>query len=250
MLKKMNMLMVLVACPVWAMAEESSTSTFPGEVSGNIAVLSSYNLRGITNSPENNKATLQAGIEYSHSSGFYAGYWGSTLGYSLTNKNVQGEYTGRDSFENDFSVGYKGEINQDLSYQIGGIYYYYYESDAKSDFLETQLGLNYKDLSLSALTATRNVNAANTGDTYLLASYSYELPKDFTANIALGAYYYNKNKNLETKNSFDFRHLTLGVSHPLGNTGASMNIDYIIGGYDRMEVKQKNKVALGLSYSF
>ena len=65
MLKKMNMLMVLVACPVWAMAEESSTSTFPGEVSGNIAVLSSYNLRGITNSPENNKATLQAGIEYS-----------------------------------------------------------------------------------------------------------------------------------------------------------------------------------------
>lgn len=250
MLKKMNMLLGLMACPVWAMAEAPTSSSFPGEISGNIAVLSSYNLRGITNSPENDKATLQAGIEYSHPTGFYVGYWGSTLGYSLTNANAAGKYTGRDAFENNFTVGYSGEIDPDLSYKIGGIYYYYYESDAKSDFFETQLGLNYKDLSLSAFTATRNVIAANTGDTYLLASYSHVLPKDFTANVALGAYYYNKNSNLETKNNFDFRHLTLGVSHPLGNTGANMNIDYILGGYDRMEVKQKNKVAFGLSYNF
>ncbi len=29
-----------------------------------------------------------------------------------------------------------------------------------------------------------------------------------------------------------------------------MSLDYIIGGYDRMDDKQKNKVVLGLKYSF
>ncbi len=42
-----------------------------------------YNLRGITNTPENEDTTIQGGLDYSHASGFYAGWSGCTLGYSL-----------------------------------------------------------------------------------------------------------------------------------------------------------------------
>lgn len=250
--KKLCLSAVLSAVSSMSMAEESKKWPFPGEITGDISVLSSYDFRGMTNSPENNKATIQAGLEYNHPSGFYLGYWGSTLGYSLSKFDPElDEYTGRDAFEHDFNVGYRGQINDDWSYTVGGSYYYYYESDAKSESFETLLGLNYKDLELSAQTLTNNSIAGNRGDTYLQASYSHALPQDFTGHATLGAYYYNdSDKYVETTEDFGFRHLTLGVSHPLGNTGAEMNMDLIVAGYDRLNEKQKNKVVFGVKYAF
>lgn len=223
------------------------------QISGNIAVISSYYLRGLTNTPENDKATLQGGLDYSHASGFYAGYWGSTIGYSLTDYDpIVDEYTGSDTFEHDFYLGYNGAINQDWGYNLGAIYYYYYESDADVDALESVIGLNYKDFSLSAQTLWDDVTWGNTGDTYLLASYSRPLVRDFTLNTALGMYYYNDDTSqyFDTTEDFAFRHFNVGLSHPLGKTGAQMSVDFIVGGYDRVDEKQKNKLVLGLSYSF
>ena len=223
------------------------------QISGNIAVVSSYYLRGLTNAPENDDATIQGGLDYSHSSGFYAGYWGSTIGYSLTNYDADVDgYTGNDTFEHDFYLGYNGAINEDWGYNIGAVYYYYYESDADVDGLESVLGVNYKDLSVTAQTLWNDVAWGNTGDTYFLASYSHPLPRDFTLNTALGLYYYNddKSKYFDTTEDFGFRHFNIGLSHPLGNSGADMSIDYVVGGYDRVDEKQKNKVIFGLSYSF
>ncbi|TCM71137.1 uncharacterized protein (TIGR02001 family) [Acinetobacter calcoaceticus] len=252
MKKSLCLLAVLSTVSTLTLAADEKQWPFPGEVTGNIAVLSSYDLRGITNTPENDKVTMQAGLEYGHPSGFYLGYWGSTLGYSLTKfDDVTEEYSGRKSFENDFNIGYRGKINDDWGYTVGGTYYMYYESDAKSDYFETLLGVNYQKLAITAQTATKDVDTANKGDTYFLATYAHELPRDFTANIGLGAYYYgDSDKYLKTTETFNFRHLTLGVSHPLGDTGALMNLDFIVGGYDRMNEKQKNKVALGLKYNF
>lgn len=250
--KNLSLTIVLSTLSGFSFADDKNGLPFPGILSGNVAVLSSYDFRGITNAPENDKVTLQAGLEYAHPTGFYLGYWGSTLGYSLTDFDVETEqYQGRDAFENDFNLGYRGKINDDLGYSIGGTYYYYYQSEAKSDFFETLLGLNYKDVTLSAQTATSNVDTANRGDTYFLLSYSHQLPFELTGRAALGGYLYAKNnKNLETKDDFNFRHLTLGLTHALGNSGANMNLDYIVGGYDRMDEKQKNKVVFALSYNF
>jgi len=123
-------------------------------------------------------------------------------------------------------------------------------SDA--DALESVVGVNYKDVSLTAQTLWDDVTWGNTGDTYLLAAYSHPLPRDFSLNTSLGLYYYNddKSKYFDTTEDFGFRHFNIGLSHPLGNTGADMSVDYIVGGYDRVDEKQKNKVVFGLSYSF
>ena len=236
-----------------ALADETAPSS-PHQVSGTIGVVSEYILRGNTASPENDKAAVQGGLEYSHASGLYAGYWGSTLSYSLTDKDAAGVYKGKDAFEHDFYLGYRGAVTEDLGYTIGATYYYYYQSDADSDTTETLIGMNYKDFSFTTQTLLGDVVWGNKGDTYLLASYSYALPKDFTLNTALGAYYYrDKGKfesDLKTDKSFAFRHFTVGLSHPLGDTGAMVTMDYIIGGKLRTDESLKNKVVFGLKYAF
>ena len=130
---------VLGAASTFTFAEAPASEH---SVSGNIGVLSSYNLRGITNVPENKDATIQGGLDYSHASGFYAGWWGSTLNYGDDLPN---------GFENDFYAGYNGSINDDLGYTAGLTYYYYYDIDTSdANGLETMLGLSYKDFGLTA----------------------------------------------------------------------------------------------------
>ena len=241
-----------------AVAAESTPLPFPGTITGNVGVYSSYNLRGITNAPENDGAAVQGGLDYSHDSGIYLGYWFSTLSYSYADINpdcydANGDLTckNRKSFENDFYGGYKGKITEDLGYQVGGTIYYY-SPGWESTGYETILGLSYKQFSVTAQTLLNNVTFGNKGDTYFLATYAPSLPAGFTGKAQVGVYYYGDDDEFVTTGSkdFNFRHATLGLSHPLGDTGATWSLDMIFGGYDRLEVKQKNKAVLGLSYAF
>lgn len=245
-----------------AVAASASTLTFADDaptsehsISGNIGVVSQYILRGNTISPENDNATVQGGLDYSHASGFYAGYWGSTLGYSLSDYNpVTESLEGSKAFEHDFYLGYNGKINDDLGFTVGAIYYLYTESDVDSDFPESIIGLNYKDFSLTAQTVLDDSIFGNTGDTYILGSYSYPLPKDFTLNTSVGLYYNNDSGDheaaLNTTEDFNFRHFNIGLSHPLGDTGASVAMDFVVGGKLRDDTSLKNKVVFGLKYEF
>ena len=254
------------AASTMSFAAAESEHTF----SANIAVSSAYVLRGNTASLENDNATVSGGIDYEHSSGFYAGYWGSTLGYSLTaqkgwrvpvldeNDEIVGykyDYEDGDkAFEHDFYLGYNGSINDDWGYQVGLAYYYYYESDADVDAFESIVGLSYKDFNVTAQTLLEDVEWGNAGDTYILGSYSYALPKDFSLNTSVGLYYNNDSGKYEyalnTKDDFSFRHVTLGLSKPIGDTGVTASMDYIIGGKLRDETDLKNKVVFALSYGF
>lgn len=53
-------LSVMAAMSTFALAEDSKLP-FPGEVTGNISAVSSYNLRGITNAPENSGPAYRVG---------------------------------------------------------------------------------------------------------------------------------------------------------------------------------------------
>ena len=244
-------LSVMAAMSTFALAEDSKLP-FPGEVTGNISAVSSYNLRGITNAPENSGPAVQGGLDYGYN-GFYLGYWFSTLDYSYACLNPDGcsDTNSRDSFESDFYAGYKGKITDDLGYQVGGTIYYYYPGWESTGY-ETFLGLSYKQLTVTAQTLLNNVTFGNKGDTYFLATYAPALPAGFTGKAQIGAYYYGDDDEFtaKTENTFAFRHATLGLSHALGETGANWSLDYILGGYDRTEIKQKNKVVLGLAYAF
>jgi len=114
---------------------------------------------------------------------------------------------------------------------------------------ETKLGLSYGEVSVTAQTLLNDVTFGNTGDTYYLATWTHALPKDFTFTGQVGLYTYGKkgdyinstkadkpgfnpaypDGNPDAK-TFAFRHVTLGLSHPLPIKGGTWGLQYIVGG--------------------
>lgn len=243
---KLKALAVAAVASISTVTFADETPSSPHAVTGNIGILSSYVLRGNTKSLENKGATVNGGLDYEHESGFYAGWWGSTLDYDLDGSE----------FENDFYFGYNGSFNDDWGYSLGLAYYYYYDiGTSESDGFESKIAVNYKDLSVTAQTLLEDTSWGNTGDTYISGAYSYALPRDFSLNTTLGLYYNNDNgdyegESFDTKDDFNFRHFNIGLSKSIGETGVTANMDYVIGGKLRDGTDLKNKVVLGLAYSF
>lgn len=247
------------------------------ELSGNIGVYSAYVLRGITNAMENENTAVQGGVDWSHDSGFYLGYWGSNLGYTsratvadLTTGEV-GQVPGSvdkgtstittcasdgdcpaAGFENDFYLGYGGSFGS-VDYDIGLIQYYYIGVE-ESDGLEIPFSLSWSGATLGLKYLTNDVVWGNAGDIYWTLGYDFSLPAGFTLGAVLGYYTYSKDGDYipevpEAKSSA-FRHFDLSLSHPIGDTGADMSITAILGGEDRFGIDQANTVVLGVSYGF
>lgn len=82
----------------------------------NVSVTSDYRYRGI--SQTRLKPALQGGLDYALPGGFYIGAWGSTIKW-IKDNGVKG------SVEVDLYGGYKGEIQKDLTYDVGLLQYWY-----------------------------------------------------------------------------------------------------------------------------
>lgn len=99
------------------MAQAAAAS--PHTVTGNLSLVSDYRFRGLSQTFKG--AAIQGGFDYSHSSGFYLGTWGS---------NVSGlQYNNGSGLELDIYGGYKfsaGPVGLDigiLHYMYPGAYY-------------------------------------------------------------------------------------------------------------------------------
>lgn len=220
--------------------------TASAEVTGNISAVSKYVLRGITNNAENDNTTIQGGLDYSHGSGLYAGYWGSNLDYGNT--------TTATGFENDFYAGYKFKAGP-LDLNVGAIYYLYTEVD-DSDAPEAVFGVGMGPVTLGVKYLLDDVAWGNDGDIYATLDYAQDLPNNFKLAATYGHYFYDDddagNPVLAGPTTVDdgFRHLNVTLSHPVAKDAATMSITYIVGGEDRSGTDQKDAVVLGLSTTF
>jgi len=251
---KATSLRALTAAVSLAVAGMAAPLAAQAEVTGNINVVSKYVLRGLTNSgangtgTENTGAAVQGGFDYSHESGLYAGYWGSSLSY-VYGANNQALESG---FESDFSAGYKGKAGS-FSYGVGLIYYAY-TAVADSDAAEVIFtgGLGNATLGINYLTS--DVYWGNAGDTYINLGYTQPLPSDFSLAGSLMYYFYTKDGkfNPETVDSLDsgFRGLSVTLSHPLGKTGGTMGLTVVGGGENRNGVYQKWMPVLSVGMTF
>jgi uncharacterized protein (TIGR02001 family) len=94
---------------------QTAAPASPHTFTGNVAVVTDYRFRGITQTFK--QPAVQGGFDYAHSSGFYVGNW---------NSNVSGNsYQNGAGLEMDFYGGYKFEPVKDLALDVGGLYYYY-----------------------------------------------------------------------------------------------------------------------------
>lgn len=151
-----------------------AASASAAEFSGNVSIGTDYVYRGFTQTGE--APTIQGGFDVAADSGLYAGIWASNI-------NFDG------SIEVDYYFGYGGEINEDVAYDVGYIYYFYPDQPAgqpDSNFQEIYASLSFKGLTGGF--AYSNEFFAETGKaTYYYLDYELGLPEDFAVGFHYGA---------------------------------------------------------------
>jgi uncharacterized protein (TIGR02001 family) len=151
------------------------------EITGNVALTSDYKFRGISQSDES--PAIQGGLDYGHDSGFYAGFWGSSVDFD-SNDGLDG------SLELDLYAGFSSTFgDSDFGYDVGAIYYAYPGDDGlEGDYYEVYGGLSWNDLSVSL-----NYSPDYYGETgkfyYVSGDYSFGFAEIWSLDLHVG---YNK----------------------------------------------------------
>jgi uncharacterized protein (TIGR02001 family) len=114
------------------LATSALVSTHASAVEGlsaNAAVTSNYLWRGLEQT--GGDAAISGGIDYAHDSGLYVGTWASNASW------------GDMKTELDLYFGFGGDISEDVSYDVGYIYYAYPDSIAdENEFSEIYASLS------------------------------------------------------------------------------------------------------------
>lgn len=213
------------------------------EVAGSVTAVSGYVFRGITNTPENDGAAIQAGLDLtSTDSGFYAGWWASNLSYGTPNLST--------TVENNFFGGFSGESGG-LSYDIGALYYYYLD-DSDASVLEPYVGLSFGGIDLGIHYMAEDATWSNQGDMFFTLGTSFELGKGFGLGVVASYATYEDSGDFipATAKSSAFRSLDITLSKGIAELPAEFFATYIVGGKDRDGINQEDKLVFGFSYSF
>lgn len=181
---------------------------------GNVGLASEYLYRGIAQTA--GKPALQGGFDYAHSSGFYAGIWGSNISW-LENASASSA-----SLEIDVYGGYKGAITEDFGYDVGILTYNYpgkvTAGLTKPDTQEIYGALTWKFLTLKYSHSISNLFgvADSKGSGYLELNASYDLGDGWGINGHIG---HQKVKNFKSNNpglDADYTDYKIGVTKDLG----------------------------------
>lgn len=160
------------------------------DVAGNVALVSDYRFRGISQNNGKFSPAIQGGFDWSSELGFYVGTWASNVNFS------------EGSIETDVYGGYKGKINDDYAYDVG-ILYYGYPQDGSS-----HLGYTEYYTSLSAFGGKVGVNysdnyfAGSDPFWYWYANYGYEVMKNLTVNAHWGYNHFETRQDATSGNTF------------------------------------------------
>jgi uncharacterized protein (TIGR02001 family) len=292
-----SLLALMTSCAATA-AEQlpAAEPAKPYTLASHVDLVSAYYLRGATttygnsypglgnagaDAPESSKPVLQWGTDFTHESGWYAGYWGSQINYSYKrlgesydDRTIVSGFQDNKSIENDLYGGYTAKVGE-VNYTLG-LTGYLYINGKHADGMETKLGVGYRGFGLNAQTLLNDTVWGNKGDTYWTLIYTTTLPHDLSFNANLGWYTYNKEgKYLGSSDTLGntacgagyafvvngcyagnqpvsngFRHGILGLSQPIGKSGLTWSLQGIIGGKNRFGIHQSNKGVGSVSYAF
>lgn len=172
------------------------------EVSANVTIASDYRFRGI--SQNDTEIAIQGGFDVAFDNGLYVGTWGSQVDFNDSDESDAG-------LELDYYFGYGGNLTEEVSYDVGYLYYDYPGSDESTpalhpltagrdlDYQELYGSLSYKGGTLGF--AYSDDYFLETGEFwYLYADYGFELPHGFSLGFHAG---YNKFENKSTDSGKD-----------------------------------------------
>ena len=165
------------AAPAPAPAPEPASS-----LSYNIGAVTEYRYRGLSQTAR--EPALQGGIDYADKSGWYVGTWGSTIKW-IKDSSIPAGPQSKGPVEIDLYGGYKGAINDALSFDVGGLQYWY------------------------AGNTLKNVTGENAN--------TFELYGALTYNIFTAKYSHSLTNLFGTPNSKQSGYLDLSAAVDLGN---------------------------------
>ena len=181
------------------------------QVSGSVTLTNDYLFRGVTQTGGN--PALQAGLTWTHGSGFYAGGWGSNISWL-----GDADPAVSSSVELDGFAGIAGKLGStDVGYDVGA-YYYAYPGDFpagtnRPDTLELYAGVSWKTLSAKAWVSTTDLFGIpdSSGSRALDLGANPELAPGLTLNAGVGKQWVAHHDDL------DYAYWKLGLTKAFGN---------------------------------
>jgi uncharacterized protein (TIGR02001 family) len=181
-----------------------STQAFAG-ASANIGATSNYLWRGVTQTQDN--GAVQAGLDYSADNGLYVGTWTSNVDFGST------VYHG---VEVDIYGGFKKELANGVSYDVGAIKYAYPSEKAyKGDFTEVYGKVGYKGVAAEVdyTVDKEDKTLTKKNDVYYALGYTGSLPKDWSYGVKAGRY------DFDDPTAKDYSHTQLSLTKTVGKAG-------------------------------
>ena len=179
------------------------------EFSGNVALLTDYAFRGISQTSEN--PAIQGGFDAVGDSGLYVGVWASNVDFD-------------GSIEIDLYAGYGGSLGEDGAFDLGVLRYEYpddaQDGAADSSFNEVYASVGYKGFTLG-LAYSNEFFLESGAATYLYLDYEVALPNDVTLGLHYG------NQSIDDNGQFgtpDYADYSVGVSRTFGGLDVSLTL--------------------------
>lgn len=159
-------------------------------VTSNVSLVSDYLYRGISQTGQ--KPAIQGGFDYAHSSGFYAGVWGSSISWISDTYTATAGASGANNagVELDTYLGFKHSFAADFTYDVGYLRYNYPGSYAPG-----------------ATRADTDEIYGLVGYKWITAKYSYSLGDTFGVPDARGTDY-----------------IDLSANYPLADAGITLGV--------------------------
>ena len=188
--------------------------------SANASVVSQYVSRGLRQTW--GKPALQAGVDYTAPSGFYAGVWGS----QVSDHVIAGAHAEVDTY-----LGYATTVAHGVELTTG-LYRYWYPG-ARYDkavgggpatgygYTEWMVGAGWRGVSVKLWTSLSNyfgfdgnsladgIDRGSRGSTYAEANWAVPLPHDFTLGLHIG------HEHVRNHSAFSFTDYRIELSRPI-----------------------------------
>ena len=190
-------------CAVLAFAG-ACAAAHADEWHGYLTAGSDYVFRGISQSNED--PAVQAGLDYAHASGFFAGLFAASIEYPTTPF-----YADPGAVELDAYVGFGRPAGRDFSWDVALIHYAYPDSEADDpDYQELGFNLHYRDFARLGLTASDDARSGGSSGWTAELELRRPLGGRFQVSGTLGHYAFSRS------DWSDYEYWDLGLSAEAG----------------------------------
>jgi len=182
------------------------------EISYNAAITTDYRYRGLSQTRLD--PALQGGADFvNNPTGLYVGTWLSTIKWT---KDLGGD----GNIEWDIYAGKKGQINELLTYDVGGLYYFYPSNElnpsANTFELYGQLGIGPAYVKYSQSTTNLFGTADSKGSGYLDIGANIDITEGFILNLHAG------HQRVKNNSQYSYDDFKIGVTKDFGFANVSL----------------------------